>query len=59
MDPNAGTRHLSDLLDLNPTADEVAATVKWLLSRRVSVPFKATLKQVLERIGHESIAGEI
>jgi hypothetical protein len=58
MDLKEGTRHLSDLIDLNPTAAEVETAVAWLLGRKVSPQFKATLSQVLERIGHERIAGE-
>ena len=59
MDPKEGTRHLSDLLDIEPSVDEVNAAVSWLLGRKVSAQFKTTLKQVLERIGHESIARTI
>ena len=61
MDPKQGTRHLSDLLDLEPTKLEVNAAVSWLLGRAVgaSPQFKATLRQVLDRIGHERIAGQI
>ena len=59
MDPKQGTRHLSDLMDLEPTEVEVKAAVSWLLGRPVSPQFKATLRQVLDRIGHERIAGKI
>jgi hypothetical protein len=53
MDAKEGTRHLSDLLDLEPAESEVKAAVSWLLGRKVSSQFKATLQQVLERIGYE------
>jgi len=56
MDPKQGERHLSDLLDINPTEREVQAAVSWLLGRKAGPEFKATLKQVLERIGHERLA---
>ena len=61
MDPKQGTRHLSDLMDLEPTEVEVNAAVSWLLGRAVGAnpQFKATLRQVLDRIGHERIAGQI
>ena len=59
MDPKAGTRHLADLLDLEPTADESRAAAKWMLSRKTSKPFRSKLAEVLERIGHEQIAEEI
>jgi len=50
---------VSDLMDLEPTEVEVKAAVSWLLGRAVSPQFKATLRQVLDRIGHERIAGQI
>lgn len=59
MHPNQGHRHLSDLLDLKPTADEVEKVVGWLLARKPSRQFKNTLKQILERIGHERITEHI
>lgn len=59
MDPKDGTRHLSDLLDLKPQEYEVKAAVSWLLGRKVSPEFKATLRQLLDRIGYERIAEQI
>ncbi len=61
MDPKQGTKHLSDLMDLESTEVEVNAAVSWLLGRAVrpSPQFKARLRQVLDRIGHERIAGQI
>jgi hypothetical protein len=59
MDPKSGTRHLSDLLDLDPKENEVTASVGWLLGRKASPEFKSALCQVLERIGYERIAEQI
>jgi len=58
MDPQQGERHLSDLLDLKPSAQEVRTAVAWLVGKKVSKQFKICLKQVLERIGHERITRE-
>ena len=52
-------RHLSDLLDLEPSEDEAGAAVDWLLRRDSSDVFKQKLKQVLDRIGHERIGEKI
>jgi len=54
-----GTRHLSDLIDLEPTEQEVQAATAWLLARETSESFKNKFKQVLERIGHEEFARTI
>jgi hypothetical protein len=59
MDPKDGTRHLSDLLDLNPRENEITSAVAWLLGRKTSPEFKSALRQVLERIGYERIAEQI
>jgi hypothetical protein len=53
------TKHLNDLLDLEPTAEETQAAVDWLLRRESSADFKLRLKQVLDRIGHERIGEQI
>ncbi len=59
MDPKEGTRHLSDLLDLEPAEDELRIAIAWLLNREVGAPFKTRLKQVLERLGYEEFARNI
>jgi hypothetical protein len=58
MDPTAGPRHLHDLLELEPTAEEARAAVRWVLRRETSAEFRRRLANVLERIGHERLAGE-
>jgi hypothetical protein len=60
MDPKTRTEtHLGDLLDLEPTEEEAQAAVDWLLTHKTSRDFRRKLKQVLDRIGHEKLAGKL
>jgi hypothetical protein len=60
MDPKTRIEtHLGDLLDLEPTEEEAQAAVDWLLSHKTSRDFRRKLKQVLDRIGHEKLAGKL
>lgn len=60
MDPKTRLEtHLSDLLDLEPTAAEAQAAVRWLMDRKTSPAFRRKLKQVLNRIGHEQLAEKL
>ena len=60
MDPKTRLEtHLGDLLDLEPTEAEAQAAVDWLLHRRTSAAFRRKLKQVLNRIGHETLAEKL
>lgn len=50
LDPKSGKRHLGDLVDLGPSADELAFAATWLLDRPTSPQFReafATLRSVL------------
>jgi hypothetical protein len=51
--------HLGDLMDLEPTEEEVRVAVNWLLNRKTGREFRWKLKQALERIGHEPFAQTI
>jgi hypothetical protein len=60
MDPKTRLEiHLGDLLELAPTEAEGRAAVEWLLSRKTSAAFRRKLKEVLDRMGHESLAQEL
>lgn len=57
LDPGGRVEtHLGDLLDLEPTEEEVRAAVGWLTNRSVGVEFRERVKQLLESIGHERVA---
>ena len=60
MDPKTRLEtHLGDLLVLAPTEAEARAAVEWLLRRKTSTAFRRMLRDVLDRIGHESLAQEL
>lgn len=60
MDPKTRLEiHLGDLLELAPTEPEARAAVEWLFSRKTSAAFRRKLREVLDRIGHESLAQEL
>lgn len=52
LDPKSGPRHLSDLVDLTPSADELAFATKWLLGRPTSAQFRQALAQLCSVLGH-------
>lgn len=57
LDPGGRVEtHLGDLLDLEPTEEEVRAAVSWLTNRPVGAEFRERVKQLLESIGYERVA---
>lgn len=52
LDPKSGPRHLGDLVDLAPTADELAFAAKWLLDRPTSPQFRKALDELRSVLGH-------
>lgn len=53
------TRHLRDLLALNPTNDELLAAARWTMTHDVSVGFKDLLKNMLKETGHDDVAAQL
>lgn len=54
-----GGRHLQDLLDLKPTADELLDAAKWTRTQDPSEGFKMLLGNMLKHLGHENLAQQI
>jgi hypothetical protein len=54
-----GGRHLQDLLDLAPTAEELLASAVWARTQDPSVPFRFNLSQMLTQLGHGNLAHQI
>ncbi len=48
--------HLQDLKALNPSSEEIEASVRWVLTQDVSEEFRMMLKDFLIRNGYENIA---
>lgn len=51
-----GGRHLQDLLDLKPTADELLDAAKWTRTQDPSEGFRILLAAMLKHLGHENLA---
>lgn len=54
-----GGRHLQDLLDLKPTADELLDAAKWTRTQDPSEGFKMLLGNMLKYLGHENLVQQI
>jgi hypothetical protein len=52
-------RHVHDLLALQPTAAELLAAARWAFTHDVSLGFRATVKDMLAKLGYERIAAEL
>lgn len=52
----AGGRHLSDLLELKPTAEELLAAALWAKTHDPSPGFHKELTHLLSQIGHGDVA---
>jgi hypothetical protein len=50
-----GGRHLQDLLDLAPTADELLDAAKWTRTQDPSEGFLFNLRSLLTQLGHEAL----
>ena len=57
-DQGAG-RHLADLKDLEPTAEELLAAAKWTRRHDPSDGFKLMLGELLTHLGHESLIDQL
>lgn len=54
-----GGRHLQDLLDLKPTADELLDAAKWTRTQDPSESFRMLLGAMLKYLGHENLVQHI
>jgi len=54
-----GGRHLQDLLDLAPTADELLAAARWTRTQDPSEGFQMLLAQMLTHLGHGNLANQL
>ncbi len=52
-------RHIDDLRTLNPTEEEIELAAKWAMTHDPSEEFCETLKDMLRRIGYESVANRV
>ena len=52
-------RHVDDLLALKPTPDELLAAARWAFSHDVSPDFRAIVRDMLTKLGHESVAAQL
>ncbi len=53
------SRHLNDLLALNPDADELLAAARWAMTHDVSPGFRELARQLLKAIHHDSVADQL
>lgn len=52
-------RHVSDLLDLKPTADELLAAARWTRLQDPSEGFRFVLADLLQHLGHAQITAQL
>ena len=52
-------RHYEDLLDLQPTAEELLAAARWTRTQDPSEGFQFVLCEVLKALGHESLIAQL
>jgi len=54
-----GGRHLQDLLDLKPTADELINAAKWTRTQDPSDGFRLLLGEMLKHLGHAELVAQL
>jgi hypothetical protein len=54
-----GGRHLQDLLDLEPTAEELLDAAKWTRTQDPSKGFLLLLGEMLKHLGHEKLVAQL
>jgi hypothetical protein len=52
-------RHYEDLLDLQPTVEELLAAARWTRTQDPSEGFLLVLSEVLKALGHESLIAQL
>jgi len=58
VDQGAG-KHLDDLMDLNPTVEELEKAARWSMTHDVSAGFRQGMKDVLTHMGYENVAKKL
>lgn len=51
-----GGYHITDLIALTPSAEEIEAAARWAMTHDVSEGFVMVLKHLLRSIGYENVA---
>lgn len=59
LDAKVGRKHLGDLVDLNPTAEEMSFATDWLLNRPTSTEFRSIVRQLCDVLGHSGLAQQL
>jgi hypothetical protein len=54
-----GGYHITDLVALKPTSDEIEAAARWSMTHDVSDGFVVVLKRLLRSIGYDAVAERI
>ncbi|MDP3072256.1 MAG: hypothetical protein Q8N18_18330 [Opitutaceae bacterium] len=54
-----GGHHVTDLLALNPTADELLAAAQWTFTHDASPAFRALMKAILKEMNHDDVARQL
>lgn len=54
-----GGRHLQDLLDLKPTADELLDAARWTRTQDPSDGFRLLLGEMLKHLGHAELVAQL
>ena len=54
-----GGKHLQDLLDLQPTADELLAAAKWSRTQDPSDGYRLLLGEMLKHLGHGELVAQL
>lgn len=53
------SRHLQDLLTLQPTAEELLAAAHWAMTHDVSPAFRELLGAMLKEMNHDAVAAQL
>lgn len=56
---DTGGYHITDLLALKPTPQEMGTAARWAMSHDVSEGFAAVLKTLLRKLGYENVADRL
>lgn len=54
-----GGHHVTDLLALNPTADELLAAAHWTFTHDGSPGFRELMKAILKEMNHDAVAQQL
>jgi hypothetical protein len=56
MDPVDGIRHLKDLEEISPEAEEISHALEWMEEWESSISFRTKLKEIVTGLGFENLA---